>query len=79
MFFKAKAAENLIKLISDLKQFMILNDFAFVNETVTQTNTECQVEKQNLDERVSLVKDEAAAFLQEIEHEYYNPCFVSYK
>lgn len=61
-----------MKLINDLKQFMILNDFAFVNETIQETNTECMADKQYFDERLSVVNEDAIGLMFEVEHELFN-------
>lgn len=61
-----------MKLISDVKQFLILNDFAFVNETLASTSAECREVRRLHDDRLLAVKDDAATFLQEVEQEYYN-------
>ncbi|VDP03849.1 unnamed protein product [Soboliphyme baturini] len=67
-----RCAEALIKLVSDLKQFLILNDFEFVNETVEFTNSQCQLIRKELNDKLLTVKEEAAVCLQEAEQEYYN-------
>uniref|UniRef100_A0A915L6U8 Mediator of RNA polymerase II transcription subunit 22 n=1 Tax=Romanomermis culicivorax TaxID=13658 RepID=A0A915L6U8_ROMCU len=68
----SKAGENLLKLISDLKQFLILNDFGYVNEAVTLNTTQCQADQDNLNGRLSNVKDDLSSVLSELEHEYYH-------
>lgn len=68
----ARAAEAMLKLISDVKQFLILNDFAFVNETLATTSAECREIRKLHDDRLSAVKEDATAFLLEVEQEYYN-------
>lgn len=67
-----RSAEATIKLISDVKQFLILNDFAFVNDTLASTASECREIRRIHDERLSAIKEDATAFLQEVEQEYYN-------
>jgi mediator of RNA polymerase II transcription subunit 22 len=37
-----RAAEALLKLVSDLKEVLILNDFSFINEITTQRIEELQ-------------------------------------
>lgn len=37
-----RAAEALSKLVSDLKEILILNDFSFINEITTQRTEELQ-------------------------------------
>lgn len=68
----SKAGENLLKLISDLKQFLILNDFGYVNEAVTLNTTQCQSDQENLNRRLSTVKEDVSNILGELEHEYYH-------
>jgi hypothetical protein len=36
VFFKVRASESLMKLISDIKQYLILNDFPSVNEAIAK-------------------------------------------
>ena len=37
-FFKVRASESLMKLISDIKQYLILNDFPSVNEAIADNS-----------------------------------------
>lgn len=45
---QVRAAESLSKLVSDLKEFLILNDFSTINETCTQHVSElAELQRQN--------------------------------
>ena len=39
---QVRAAEVLFKLVSELKEYLILNDFTAINQTVTQRSSELQ-------------------------------------
>lgn len=70
--FQVRAAESLMKLVSDLKQFLILNDFPSLNES-NQENTLMMRRMQNeLDTKLLTLRDDMAADLFELEEEYYS-------
>ncbi|XP_055896942.1 mediator of RNA polymerase II transcription subunit 22-like isoform X1 [Biomphalaria glabrata] len=70
-----KAGESLMKLVSDLKQFLILNDFPSVNEAISH-NAKMHKENQiNIDMKLMKLRDEMAADLYELEDEYYSSLY----
>ncbi|XP_014781625.1 mediator of RNA polymerase II transcription subunit 22 isoform X2 [Octopus bimaculoides] len=67
-----RAGESLMKLVSDLKQFLILNDFPSVNDVIGQ-NTKLYKQKQSeLDTKLLTLRDDMATELYELEDEYYS-------
>uniref|UniRef100_A0A3P8TA54 Mediator of RNA polymerase II transcription subunit 22 n=1 Tax=Amphiprion percula TaxID=161767 RepID=A0A3P8TA54_AMPPE len=56
-----RAGESLMKLVSDLKQFLILNDFP----SLRSLQEEC-------DKKLTSLRDEIAVDLYELEEEYYS-------
>uniref|UniRef100_A0A5S6QZT6 Mediator of RNA polymerase II transcription subunit 22 n=1 Tax=Trichuris muris TaxID=70415 RepID=A0A5S6QZT6_TRIMR len=66
-----RSAETLIQTVSDLRQFLILNDFAFINEAVAFTSAQCQLSQKEMNEKLATIKEEISFCLQEAEQEYY--------
>ncbi|KAK6196218.1 hypothetical protein SNE40_001484 [Patella caerulea] len=70
-----RAGESLMKLTSDIKQFLILNDFPSVNESISQS---CQLYKRmqtEVDNNLMLLRDEMSSDLYELEEEYYSSLY----
>ncbi len=67
-----RAGESLMKLISDMKQFLILNDFPTVNETIAQNSRMFLGVQTNCDKMLVNLRDELATDLYELEEEYYS-------
>ena len=64
-----------MKLVSDLKVFLILNDFPSVNESIS-SKTQLYKQMQNeLDARLLSLRDELASDLYELEDEYYSSVY----
>ena len=64
-----------MKLVADLKQFLILNDFPSVNEAIS-----CQVNAykefhSGIDKKLMLLRDDMASELYELEDEYYSSVY----
>ncbi|KFD72672.1 hypothetical protein M514_01798 [Trichuris suis] len=72
-----RSAETLIQTVSDLRQFLILNDFAFINEAVTFTSGQCQLSQKEMNEKLATIKEEISFCLQEAEQEYYSTAEMS--
>ncbi|KAL3870968.1 hypothetical protein ACJMK2_038993 [Sinanodonta woodiana] len=66
-----RAGESLMKLVSDLKQFLILNDFPSVNESISQKTQLYKHMQNDLDAKLMTLRDELSADLYELEDEYY--------
>ena len=64
-----------MKLVSDIKQFVILNDFRSVNESImTQMNMYRHVQT-DCDTKLLNLRDDMAADLFEMEEEYYSSVY----
>ena len=70
-----RAGESLMKLISDLKQYLILNDFPTVNETIANNSKMFLEVQENCDRKLTTIRDELATDLFELEDEYYNSTY----
>ncbi|XP_052037897.1 mediator of RNA polymerase II transcription subunit 22 isoform X2 [Apodemus sylvaticus] len=69
---KVRAGESLMKLVSDLKQFLILNDFPSVNEAIDQRNQQLRALQEECDRKLVTLRDEVSIDLYELEEEYYS-------
>ncbi|KAE8582508.1 hypothetical protein XENTR_v10020143 [Xenopus tropicalis] len=67
-----RAGESLMKLVSDLKQFLILNDFPSVNESINQRNQQLRALQDECDKKLIALRDDIAIDLYELEEEYYS-------
>lgn len=67
-----RAGESLMKLISDIKQFLILNDFPTVNETIAQNSKMFLQVQENCDRKFTQLRDDLSVDLFELEDEYYS-------
>ncbi|KAM9394052.1 mediator of RNA polymerase II transcription subunit 22 isoform 1-T1 [Pholidichthys leucotaenia] len=70
-----RAGESLMKLVSDLKQFLILNDFPSVNEAITLQNQHLRSLQEECDKKLTSLRDEIAVDLYELEEEYYSSSY----
>ena len=59
-------------LVSDLKQFLILNDFPSVNEAIDQRNRQLRALQEESDRKLIALRDEVSIDLYELEEEYYS-------
>ena len=69
---QVRAGESLMKLVSDLKQFLILNDFPSVNEAIDQRNQQLRALREECDRKLVALRDEVSIDLYELEEEYYS-------
>lgn len=69
---QVRAGESLMKLVSDLKQFLILNDFPSVNEAIDQRNQQLRALQEECDRKLITLRDEISIDLYELEEEYYS-------
>lgn len=72
MLHQVRAGESLMKLVSDLKQFLILNDFPSVNDAISQQNQQLRALQDECDKKLTSLRDEIAVDLFELEEEYYS-------
>lgn len=70
--FQVRAGESLMKLVSDLKQFLILNDFPSVNDAISLQNQHLRSLQEDCDKKLTSLRDEIAIDLYELEEEYYS-------
>ncbi|CAH1271581.1 MED22 [Branchiostoma lanceolatum] len=67
-----RAGESLMKLVSDLKTFLILNDFPSVNEGINQRTQQLKAIQGECDTKLLALRDDMAADLYDLEEEYYS-------
>ena len=67
-----RAAESIMKLIWDIKQYIIINDFPLINETIKHTGDQYRKEVDDIDFKLMALRDEMSNELYELEEEYYN-------
>ncbi|GAU39956.1 hypothetical protein TSUD_149660 [Trifolium subterraneum] len=67
---RVQAADSLLKLVSDLKQTAIFSGFASLNDHVEQRRVEFNQLAEKTDHRLSMIGEEAAASLKELESHY---------
>ncbi|XP_078082296.1 mediator of RNA polymerase II transcription subunit 22 isoform X3 [Mustelus asterias] len=72
---RVRAGESLMKLVSDLKQFLILNDFPSVNEAINQRKQQLRNLQEECDKKLITLRDEIAVDLYELEEEYYSSSY----
>ena len=61
-----------MKLISDIKQYLILNDFPSVNDAITHNSNMFLNLQETCDCKLTTLRDELATDLYELEEEYYS-------
>ncbi|XP_018906471.1 mediator of RNA polymerase II transcription subunit 22 [Bemisia tabaci] len=66
-----RAGESLMKLVSDIKQYLILNDFPSVNDAITQNSKLFRNKQNECDQKLMNLRDDMAADLYDLEEEYY--------
>lgn len=67
-----RAGESLLKLISDLKTFVILNDFPSINGHLNQQNEKLKETGDALQLKIIELRDEFCTALTDLESEFYN-------
>ncbi|XP_052869431.1 mediator of RNA polymerase II transcription subunit 22 [Anopheles cruzii] len=70
-----RAGESLMKLVSDIKQYLILNDFHSVNEAICSNSTLYRNTQKDRDNKLMHVRDDMAADLYDLEEEYYTSIY----
>ena len=58
-YMQVRAAEGLSKLVSDLKENMILNDFSTINQTTTSRISELEQLKSQKEAEITQLYDQA--------------------
>ncbi|XP_023014995.1 mediator of RNA polymerase II transcription subunit 22-like [Leptinotarsa decemlineata] len=67
-----RAGESLMKLVSDIKQYLILNDFPSVNEAITHNSKLFRTKQSECDQKLMSLRNDVAADLYDLEEEYYS-------
>ncbi|XP_064077732.1 mediator of RNA polymerase II transcription subunit 22-like [Macrobrachium nipponense] len=70
-----RAAESLMKLVADVKQYLILNDFPSVNEAITSNSQLFKAKSQEADQKLMALRDDMAFDLYELEEEFYGSIY----
>lgn len=70
-----RAGESLLKLVSDMKEFLILNDFPSVNATISERSSTLQEMTNQTDQKLLSLKQELALNLYELEQSYYSSSY----
>lgn len=70
-----RAGESLVKLVSDIKQYLILNDFHSVNEAIANNSQLFRATQRDCDKKLTKLRDEMAMDLYDLEEEYYTSIF----
>jgi len=70
-----RAGEGLIKLVADIKQYLILNDFPSVNEAIVLQSQMFKQRQVDCDRRLMTLRDDMAADLYDLEEDYYSSAF----
>merc|ERR1712157_70669 len=66
------AGENLLKLISDLKTFLVIHDFPAINETIKRRNDELKKQSNEMKETLLKMREELGEHLIPGEDEFYS-------
>lgn len=64
-----------MKLVSDLKQYLILNDFHSVNEAITTNSQLYRSTQLECDKKLMELRDDMAQELYDLEEEYYTSIY----
>ncbi|XP_068734719.1 mediator of RNA polymerase II transcription subunit 22-like [Montipora capricornis] len=70
-----RAGESLMKLVSDMKEFLILNDFPSVNTSISERSNAIQEINTVTDQQLLTLKQELTVNLFELEQSYYSSSF----
>lgn len=73
--FSVRAGESLMKLVSDIKQYLILNDFHSVNDAITANSQLFRSTQLECDKKLMNLREAAAIDLYDLEEEYYTSEF----
>lgn len=64
-----------MKLVSDIKQYLILNDFHSVNEAITTNSQFYRQTQADCDKKLMNLREAAATDLYDLEEDYYTSEF----
>lgn len=66
-----KSTETLTKIVSDLKDLTILNDFKSINSQITSHCQFLRMNENEIDLQLRMAKDVLFKLLQDLQNEYY--------
>lgn len=66
-----KSTESLSKIVSDLKDLTILNDFKSINSQITSHCQFLRMNENDIDIQLRMAKDVLFKLLQDLQNEYY--------
>ena len=66
-----KSMESLTKIVSDLKDLTILNDFKSINGQITNQCMFLKTKETEIDRQLVNTKDVLVKLLRDLQHEYY--------
>lgn len=61
-----------MKLVSDIKEFLILNDFPSVNASITERTARLNAIQQHTDKQLMNLKEDMAVTLYALEESFYS-------
>ena len=61
--------------MSDVKEFLILNDFPSVNTSITERSNVLQEISNQTDQQLLVLKQELAVYLSDLEQAYYSSSY----
>eukprot|EP00118_Oscarella_pearsei_P009029 m.49510 g.49510 ORF g.49510 m.49510 type:complete len:157 (+) comp33997_c0_seq1:18-488(+) len=67
-----RAGESLLKLVADLKEYLVLNDFPSLNDSITQRRAEIQQIEVETNTKLAALRDDLTAQLKQLEETYYS-------
>ncbi len=70
-----KSTESLNKIVSDLKDLTILNDFKSINAQLTNQCQILKIKENEIDRQLAATKDNLFKILNDLQHEYYTSSF----
>ena len=73
--YQVRAGESLMKLVSDMKEFLILNDFPSVNNRISERSATLQEMITQTDQQLLTLKQDLASSLFELEQSYYSSSY----
>lgn len=73
--YTVRAGESLMKLVSEIKQYLILNDFHSVNDAIVNNSQFYRGTQADCDKKLMNLRETAAADLYDLEEEYYTSEF----
>ena len=67
-----RASESILKLIWEIKQYQTINDFPWINQAISSKSEANLKKAQDIDNGLTMLRDEITNELYELEEEYYH-------